>query len=555
VFIPYQDNTERYNQMKIVLILVLALGAFLPLFAQDSKTTQEPTIVARVTVRTDAEMSRVMDLALDLLEFREGDDLLFLTTQSELDRMLAKGFEVSIDEQKTAELPVPGESFGGGYKTVEETAVFLDQMEAQYSNLAQVFTYGQSWLKVQNPNNGYDLRGISLTNRSIPGPKPIFMVQGGIHAREWVTPELASRLIQYLLSNYNVDADATWLLNEHEIIVLPQYNPDGRKIAETGQLKRKNMNNTTGGCSQVNSGIDLNRNYSFHWGVVNRPTDPPCGETWPGLVASSEPETTGIQNLILSKFPDQRAPDRSSPAPLDATGVFLDLHSTGNLVLYPWGEDTMPPPNMQLRTITRKAARYNGYNPIQTIQLYPTSGTSQDFGYGELGIAAFGMETGLGSGTCGGFMPAYSCMDGGTNGNFWGLNRPALIYFAKICRTPYMTGEGPVSDTLTVNLPIGGRRGLVIVRAQFNDNDQLATGQNIVAAEAYIDLPPWRPGAIAIPMAAEDGSFNSPVEWAVATTRIGPGRHIVYVRGRDADGNWGPVKAVFKDDGSVYGDG
>ena len=75
------------------------------------------------------------------------------------------------------------------------------------------------------------------------------MVQGGIHARELVTPEEATRLIQYLLSNYGVDADATWLLDEHQIIVLPMYNPDGRKIAETGQLKRKNMNGNTGGCS------------------------------------------------------------------------------------------------------------------------------------------------------------------------------------------------------------------------------------------------------------------------------------------------------------------
>ena len=533
--------------MKIFLALVLALGAFASLYAQDVRSAgDERQIVARVTVTSEAEMSRVMAEGLDLLEFREGDDLLFITTRGELDRLQKNGFAVSVDEQKTAELPQPGrDTFGGGYKTIEETYAFLDQMEATYPNLAQNFVYGQSWIKTQNPNLGYDLRGISLTNRSIPGPKPIFLVQGGIHAREWVTPEQATRLIQYLLSNYALDADATWLLNEHEIIVLPQINPDGRKLAEQSLLKRKNENGTTGGCSQINRGIDLNRNFSFHWGVVNRPTDPPCGETWPGLTANSEPEINSVQNLLISKFPDQRAPDRNSPAPIDATGVYLDMHSTGNLVLYPWGEDNLPPPNLQLRTISRKAARYNNYNPIQTIELYPTSGTSQDFGYGELGVASFGMETGNGSGSCGGFMPAYSCMDGGTGGNFWNLNRPVLLYFAKLARTPYMEGEGPVADNATSVLPPYARYGVCNVRAQINDNDRSATGQVITAAEVYVDVPPWRPGAVAIPLAAEDGSFNSSVEYVTGNIRSGVGRHILYIRGRDALGNWGPVSAVF----------
>jgi len=538
--------------MKIFLVLLLAFGAFVPAFAQDYKRAEEPAIVGRITVKTDSEMRRVMAQALDLLEFREGDDLLFLTTQSELYRLEAKGFEVTIDPEKTAELPRPGtDTFGGGYRTVEETAAFLDQMAAQYPGLTEIFTYGESWLKVQNPATGYDLRGIKLTNRNNRiGNKPIFMVQGGIHARELVTPEEATRLIQYLLSNYGVDADATWLLDEHQIIVLPMYNPDGRKIAETGQLKRKNMNGNTGGCGIVDRGIDLNRNYSFSWGVVNMPSDPPCGETWPGLTASSEPETMGIQNLLLANFPDQRPAPRTEPAPLDATGVFLDLHSTGNLVLYPWGQDNLPPPNLQLRTIARKAARYNGYNPIQTIQLYPTSGTSQDFAYGELGVAGFGMETGSGGGSCGGFMPPYSCMDG-----FWNLNRPVLLYFAKICRTPYMTGEGPVTDSLTITRQQGARFGVYSLRAQITDAASGEAGQNIAAAEAYVNLPPWRAGAVAVPLTAEDGNFNTPTEFAIGDVRVPAGKHIIFVRGRDAAGNWGPVKAVFKNDGSAQGDG
>jgi hypothetical protein len=542
--------------MKVFLILALVITAIVPALAQDITTAQEPSIMARVTVRSDAEMDRVMRLGLDLMEYREGDDLIFLTTASQLFRMQMQGFDVRFDEELTARLPKDGQdTFNGGYRTVEETYAFIDQMQAQYPNLAEVITYGQSWQKTRNPLTGYDLKAVVLTNRnSRVTDKPVFFLQGGIHARELVPVELASRFIQYLLSNYGTDADATWLLDEHKIVIIPTLNPDGRKIAETGQLKRKNMNNLTGGCGQVDTGIDLNRNYSFSWGVVNMPTDPPCGETWPGLTASSEPEISSDQALINSLFPDQRTPPRTDPAPLDSTGVFLDLHSTGNLVLYPWGQDNLPPPNLQLRTIARKAARYNGYNPIQTIQLYPTSGTSQDYAYGELGVAGLGMESGLGSGTCGGFMPPYSCMDGGTNGNFWNLNRPTLIYFAKLARTPYMTGEGPTTDSLTIT-QTPARLSTYSLRAQITDLDQASGGQLINAAEAYVDLPPWRPGAVAIPLTAEDGSFNSISEYAIGNVRVGAGKHIIFVRGRDSAGNWGPVKAVFKTDSSAQGDG
>jgi hypothetical protein len=70
----------------------------------------------------------------------------------------------------------------------------------------------------------------------------------------------------------------------------------------------------------------------------------------------------------------------------------------------------------------------------------------------------------------------------------------------------------------------------------------------IADARYTIDTPPWQAGATFIPMTAGDGAFNSVSERVVATintTGLAAGRHIVYVQGRDAQGNWGPVGATF----------
>lgn len=523
--------------MKYLLILALCIAFVTPLFGQGPETL----VVGRITVRTEAETLQVVRLGLDLMEYREGNELIFWTTREQISELRSAGWTVRIDERLTAELPTDEtDTFRDGYRTVEETRAFLDQMATTYPKLARVITYGQSWEKTRNPALGYDLTGIRLTNNATNrGNKPRFFLQGGIHARELVPPEIATRFIEYLLTNYGRDADATWLLDEHEIIVIPIINPDGRKLAEASLMKRKNTNNLNGNCTTVGFGIDLNRNFSFLWGTVNMPTEPPCGETWCGPTAASEPETYAVEDLLDSLYPDQREPDRNIPAPLDSTGVYLDMHSTGNLILYPWGEDFTPPPNLQLRTIAQKMATYNGYDPIQSIFLYPTSGTAREYAYGELGVAGLAMEIGSGGGSCGGFMPNYSCLDGGTGGGFWNLNRPALLYLAKIARTPYMTSEGPTAETLTIS-----RTGINAYRLRAQVSDQGNGNQNIEAAEIYMDTPPWR-GGTPIVMFPEDGSFNTPLEFALGNVNVVPGRHIFFVRGRDTAGNWGAIKAVF----------
>ena len=158
--------------------------------------------------------------------------------------LTARGLRVEIDENSSRNLSDPQilrDTFYGGYKTVEEIYAFLDQKVAQFPNLVEKIDIGDSWCKANpgscvlpSPWNGYDLFVLHITNRNIPGPKPVFWADGDIHAREIATPEVVMRMIDYLLNNYDTNADVHWLVDHHDIWLMPEVNPDGHHIVEAG---------------------------------------------------------------------------------------------------------------------------------------------------------------------------------------------------------------------------------------------------------------------------------------------------------------------------------
>jgi carboxypeptidase T len=243
-------------------------------------------------------------------------------------------------------------------------------------------------------------------------------------------------------------------------------------------------------------------------------------------------------------FPDQRADPLTSPAPADATGIYLDIHSYSQLVLWPWGfTHTVAPNGLALQTLGRKFAYFNNYEPDQAIGLYPTDGTTDDFGYGELGVASYTFELGTA------FFQSCSSFES----TILPDNLEALLYAAKVVRTPYMTPAGPdalnvvaAPATITVGDPVV--LTATINDTRYNNSNGAEPSQAIAAAEYYIDTPPWQPGAVAYAMVAADNSFDSTVETVTATvdaSGLSAGRHLLFVRGRDAAGNWGAFSAVF----------
>jgi carboxypeptidase T len=470
----------------------------------------------------------------------------------EYNHLLRSSYRVEVDEKLTELLNKPNEPLPGQisgipgypcYRTVEETYATAEQIVANYPHLSAWIDIGDSWEKITPGGEpGYDIMVLRLTNENTNGDKAKIFIMAAVHAREYTTAELATRFAEYLVENYDTDPEVTWILDHNEVHIVLQANPDGRKKAEAGLSWRKNTNNNY--CANTNNrGADLNRNFPYLWGGQGG-SPSPCDATYRGPWAASEPETQAIIDYVREYFPDNREDDEYSPAPVDAMGIFLDLHSYSQLVLWPWGHVYNPAPNgTALQTLGRKFAYFNNYTPQQSVYLYPTTGTTDDFGYGELGLASYTFELGNF------FFESCSAFESTIFPN----NMPALLYAATATRLPYMEPAGP--DPLDVAVyPSGAAPGevvrisAVLDDTRFNNSQGTEPVQNIVEAEYYINLPPWDDGAVAFPMTPVDGSFNSPVEAVEAyldTSGLEQGRYMIFVRGKDAADNWGVVSAAF----------
>ncbi len=472
--------------------------------------------------------------------------------------LLDAGFRIEIDADATRAVQGLAQAERAGmksipgfacYRTVEETQATLDTLVAAAPGLVEIVDIGPSW-QAQTGSGGYRLQVIRATNRSLPGPKPKVFVMASVHAREYTPAEFATRFVEQLVAGYGVDAEATWLLDHHELHALLQANPDGRKRAETGLSWRKNAN--TGFCGGGNSaGIDLNRNFPFEWGNWNGSSGAACDSTFRGPAPASEPETQAIIAYVRSQFEDRRSTPLNAPADPDTTGMFFDLHSFSGLVLWPWGFDTVNAPNSAaLQALGRRLAWFNGYTPQAAVGLYPTDGSTDDFAYGELGLPAYTFE--LGSAffqDCASFESA-----------IYPDNRDALRYALRAARAPYRQPSGPDAYALTVEPDLAVIGEPITLRATLDDQRQregsfdqsgpLPPVQAVSVATAHVGTPPWQAEAQGLPLQPVDGAFNSSVERAVATidsTGLGAGRHLLWVQGRDAAGNDGPPAATFID--------
>ena len=430
------------------------------------------------------------------------------------------------------------------YRTVAGTFATMDDMAEKHPKLTAIKVIGQS-------HEGRDLRVMVLTNQEsdIPAKRKgkIFMTFG-MHAREMAPVELGTRFMEYMLDNYEDDADVNWVLNYNVIHLLPIANPDGRVISENNpysyQRKNGNESNNRQACGQNGqSGVDLNRNFGFFWGRDDGSSNDPCDETYRGPRPASEPETQAIIKYTKKVFPKRqwrKGAERKYARPLverRTRGVYVDVHAFGQLLATPWAftRNERVPNWGAYKRFVGKLSNFNGYeHSTSTLSsfMYEASGVAADFMHGKAGVASVLFEIGDE------FLQDCTTFDNDIVED----NLSALFYAAKVSRKPFQTTAG--IDVKKISLSNGG----IVPAGQTLYVDIDMEGKNIFSTPSkdirlYLDAHPYDgPPPEAILMSRTlPGRASARIE----TTGLDKGRHKVCIEVTDRKMRKGAVTCEF----------
>jgi hypothetical protein len=240
---------------------------------------------------------------------------------------------------------VSGKQNKGFHSYLEMTAELQD-IANNYSKIAKLYDLGGS---VQ----GRTIWGLKITdNPNIEENEPEVRICGCHHGNELMSVELPLLLAWFLVENYSINPDITYLIDNREIWIIPMVNPDGRML-----MQRRNANN-----------VDLNRDYGYMW-------DGSGGSQSP----FSQPETQVIRahalenNFVLS----------------------LSFHTTAAYVNYPWNyKPQFTPDNDLIALLSNQYATSSGYTAIYGYDWYQVRGDTNDFSYGCRGGIDWTIETG-----------------------------------------------------------------------------------------------------------------------------------------------------------------
>jgi len=330
----------------------------------------------------------------------------------------------------SAESSTPEDLFGidGTYHAFFEVESDLQTIASSYPNIVKLISIGKT-------HEGRDIWAVKISdNPQVEEDEPEVYYNGAHHAREWMTVEVSMCLINALVENYTTDAAIKDIVDNRQLWIVPVVNPDGR-IYDGGEDPssynnwRKNRRDNGDGTR----GVDLNRNYGYMWGGAGA-SDRTFSQVYRGPSAFSEPETAAIENFTKGH-----------------DFVFsISYHSSGQMILYPWGytlnnsedhELLVSVANEMASRITNTAgSSVSGYTPMKGSELYLTSGTDDDWLYGEMGTYSYTIE----------LYPHWADNDPAVSFPYNGFhprsdkiipvcndNLPAALYLAQIADNPF----------------------------------------------------------------------------------------------------------------------
>ncbi|XP_072021625.1 carboxypeptidase A1-like [Amphiura filiformis] len=84
--------------------------------------------------------------------------------------------------------------------------------------------------------DSYEGRPVKAVKISSGGSKRVIYIQGGIHAREWISPATMMYMANQLVSNYNTDAEVKAMVDNYDWYIVPSLNVDGYSYTWTNKL-------------------------------------------------------------------------------------------------------------------------------------------------------------------------------------------------------------------------------------------------------------------------------------------------------------------------------
>lgn len=154
---------------------------------------------------------------------------------------------------------------------------------------------------------GHSSKGTDITLLKMGKGEKKACIIGGLHAREHITINFVMRCIEEYAEVYysTTGKYGTFnlrnMLDEYTLYFVPMLNPDGLDICTDSQptlysgevlydTELKEFKNTA-------TGVNLNRNFPFMWGVESVNTTTPDLDSYAGTHAGSEPEAQAIITL------------------------------------------------------------------------------------------------------------------------------------------------------------------------------------------------------------------------------------------------------------------
>ncbi|MFJ7155541.1 M14 family metallopeptidase [Streptomyces sp. NPDC101118] len=307
-----------------------------------------------------------------------------------------------------AATPMDFPSADSRYHNYAEMNAEIDTRLAAYPSIMSKRVIGKSY-------QGRDLIAIKISdNVGTDEAEPEVLFTHHQHAREHLTVEMALYLLREFGAGYGSDARITKMVNEREIWIVPDLNPDGGEYdIATGSYRswRKNRQPNSGS-SYV--GTDENRNWNYKWGCCGGSSGSKSSETYRGAAPESAPEVKVVSDFVRSRVVGGKQQIKAA----------IDFHTYSELVLWPYGWTTADTAagltvddQKAFATVGGKMAASNGYTPEQSSDLYITDGSIDDWLWGAHKIFGYTFEMYPETSWEGGFYPPDEVIERETSRN------------------------------------------------------------------------------------------------------------------------------------------